>query len=125
MRISDWSSDVCSSDLGAAALFHRVLVHVFFGNKGIGTQAEINFIPELLADIGIVPLGIKTAGRIPIMGICSTVVIKTRTWVIQDPQNVISLSLDPGIFHIENLLGTGQQIGAEDLLLEEIGRAHV
>src|SRR3546814_6867744 len=91
MRISDWSSDVCSSDLGAAALFHRVLVHVFFGNKGIGTQAEINFIPELLADIGIVPLGIKTAGRIPIMGICSTVVIKTRTWVIRSEEHTSEL----------------------------------
>src|SRR3546814_4983846 len=40
MRISDWSSDVCSSDLGAVMFGHREM------------QAVIKAINELVAEVG-------------------------------------------------------------------------
>src|SRR3546814_6132222 len=43
MRISDWSSDVCSSDLDAGQGFHRVILHYGF--------TEEIYIPHDLAPI--------------------------------------------------------------------------
>src|SRR3546814_12767580 len=45
MRISDWSSDVCSSDLGAGGHFRQSLEKQFEGDYRI----EFNLAPPLLA----------------------------------------------------------------------------
>src|SRR3546814_5813088 len=45
LRISDWSSDVCSSDLGA----HVRLYHHLIKGDGDGTRAHNDFYDEYLA----------------------------------------------------------------------------
>src|SRR3546814_17216476 len=53
MRISDWSSDVCSSDLGIEELDHGTVIgfrpfalRVHFSNDRIGTQRLAQFVGE-------------------------------------------------------------------------------
>src|SRR3546814_4614383 len=55
MRISDWSSDVCSSDLGAAirgAIGHVVADHVAgLGRVGDGVALALGAVHHLAADV--------------------------------------------------------------------------
>src|SRR5690606_40822482 len=57
------------------------------------------------------------------MRIGSSVIEQTRAGMIQDPQDVIPLSGNAGIFHVEDLLRIGHYFGPEDLLLEIADRA--
>src|SRR3546814_14345547 len=70
MRISDWSSDVCSSDLLPAYVLVKVLTPGFYARKDTKTPVKtavvvlvvnvaLNFI--LIAYFGVVGLAIATA----------------------------------------------------------------
>src|SRR3546814_14267099 len=49
MRISDWSSDVCSSDLGEFTIWlnHRKLLRGFFEGQGIDGDRQLAVLREL------------------------------------------------------------------------------
>src|SRR3546814_5248522 len=55
MRISDWSSDVCSSDLLAGENLHRQLTAIFASHRPLHAlddrRAQAAIIPELLGAV--------------------------------------------------------------------------
>src|SRR3546814_4866479 len=61
MRISDWSSDVCSSDLsGKGVLNNRISEHIFtlLGHIGVPTHfiRRLNMREQLIRQVEIVPI---------------------------------------------------------------------
>src|SRR3546814_11423858 len=58
MRISDWSSDVCSSDLLADRLLHRQIGLA----RARGTERENDVVLRELAHIGDLPCGTRHDG---------------------------------------------------------------
>src|SRR3546814_15630825 len=53
MRISDWSSDVCSSDLLHTDAFETVLATVSFSRGLFGKPRDPAFIEQLLRDLSL------------------------------------------------------------------------
>src|SRR3546814_5284543 len=57
MRISDWSSDVCSSDLFAALLLATLGAVYFFGNRmGYSSREVLEIANKSLAPAGLIIL---------------------------------------------------------------------
>src|SRR3546814_13225943 len=59
MRISDWSSDVCSSDLPVIQIFAETTLGDFLGQiaRGGGNDADIDLDDTLAADAGEALIG--------------------------------------------------------------------
>src|SRR3546814_6646663 len=62
MRISDWSSDVCSSDLGV--LSHGLIAGVIDAAMAMLTLAMMIYYSPLLASLAVVALAIFVVARL-------------------------------------------------------------
>src|SRR3546814_13408812 len=65
MRISDWSSDVCSSDLSFRITLEHVLPNIL---SAIVVQATIQFALAILAEAALSYLGLGTQPPTPSWG---------------------------------------------------------
>src|SRR3546814_8817275 len=104
MRISDWSSDVCSSDLRAGWVVLGLLLISFFTLEGFGVPVSA------IAALGAITLLI-VAGR--------GHKISTRKVVREAPWPIVIFSL--GMY----LVVYGLRNAGLTELIAEIGRAHV
>src|SRR3546814_5374530 len=135
MRISDWSSDVCSSDLPNAVLMGIVGV-AFFGNldeagKAIAAFGRFSILGLLLTGFisyGLLPFAQDFPSFALLIGL---VMLPLGAWAATNPMAILLLALslstinlqaryspaDFGVF-LESSFGTL-------LGIYEIGRAHV
>src|SRR3546814_2037946 len=115
MRISDWSSDVCSSDLAGRFLISRGVKPVDFNSYGSRRGNDDVMVRGTFANIRIknLMLGGEEVGR-PGIGL---------KYLIVDP------GADPSFQHVlgAHVLDAeaGDQPGLQRVDVVEIGRAHV
>src|SRR3546814_13748679 len=125
MRISDWSSDVCSSDL--ASLFNRSFIRIS-ANIPFISQGKIMSTPFIIAIDGYSSCGKSTLARaaaaeLDFVYVDSGAMYRAVTFYflqknidLEDPEQ-ISNALDD----VQIELGTGKE--SEKEWLNEIGRA--
>src|SRR3546814_19266820 len=72
MRISDWSSDVCSSDLSDLKDDDRKLLKPYFLLTNRAVMALVNVSEDQLDDIDAVtaPVAAELAGKAEVIGMC-------------------------------------------------------
>src|SRR3546814_9189468 len=102
MRIGDWISDVCSSDLWLAALEAQLLAHVEVITAVVDGMAERKFgrivnITSGTVKIPYAGLGLSTAARLALTGFTATI---CREFV---ERNVTMNGLLPGPFDTDRL----------------------
>src|SRR3546814_11788278 len=70
MRISDWSSDVCSSDLDMGDIFGDIFGNIFGGGAARGPRrgADVGYVMEL--DLEEAVAGIERRIEIPTLAEC-------------------------------------------------------
>src|SRR3546814_16067912 len=80
MRISDWSSDVCSSDLGFGAVFVIFLLTLLLAGQSVGMLAEDkgNKVIEILA--AAVPLESVFLGKL--LGLLGVAMLFIAFWMM-------------------------------------------
>src|SRR3546814_4855105 len=122
MRISDWSSDVCSSDLQQFNLFPQMtaLENVAFGPRqvrGASKEEALEQAAALLAKVGLADRGHHypselSGGQQQRVAIARALAVKPKLMLFDEPTS----ALDPELRH--EVLRVMQA-------LAEIGRAHV
>src|SRR3546814_8612994 len=102
MRISDWSSDVCSSDLficGGAFAGIEKIIEGRMGANGVGFTSDIrkydekeegelltNVLPEDLLKFGLIP---EFIGRLPVIGAVSPLDQEALLRILGEPKNAL------------------------------------
>src|SRR3546814_7751647 len=119
MRISDWSSDVCSSDLGFGAVFVIFLLTLLLAGQTVSSLAEEkgNKVIEILA--AAVPLESVFLGML--LGFLGVAVLFIAFWMALAFGGglIAATQMDPAA------IAAAGKAGKDANALAALGRAHV